>query len=348
MGNRLRGLEIFYGVFLVSIILLSSHALQNSSGFIGVGTLFGTDGNAANLININTGTGVGNIVGNTNGPNLEVFPSLAFDHTTGTMYGGAGQGIGALHTINTITGQANPVGVSNLGFAAIGGMDVNAAGVLYAAVNIAGDGGTGSDHLATINKNTGLTTIIGPFGICNGLTLPFPHLPSDGSGTCTNEGIEGIAFDSAGTLWGVHSFRGAAGAPGLYTINTNTGAANFVLPLLDVAGAPATGGFVSIQFACDGTLFGGTARAIQANDGGFLATINTNNGIYTLLPNQATSGPSLAGLAFGSQCPSAVGGDIIPLDITMVLVAGAQYTAAWMIPAIVSGIGIGIVIARKF
>jgi len=46
--------------------------------------------------------------------------------------------------------------------------------------------------------------------------------------------------------------------------------------------------------------------------------------------------------------PSAVGGDFIPLDSTMVLVAGAQYTAAWMIPVLVSAIGIGIVIARKF
>ncbi len=46
--------------------------------------------------------------------------------------------------------------------------------------------------------------------------------------------------------------------------------------------------------------------------------------------------------------PAAVGGDIIPLDTTMVLAAGAQYTAAWMIPVIVSGIGFAIVIARKF
>jgi len=43
-----------------------------------------------------------------------------------------------------------------------------------------------------------------------------------------------------------------------------------------------------------------------------------------------------------------VGGELIPLDSTMILAAGAQYTAAWMIPVIVSGIGIGIVIARKF
>jgi len=47
-------------------------------------------------------------------------------------------------------------------------------------------------------------------------------------------------------------------------------------------------------------------------------------------------------------CPSAVGGEFIPIDSTMVLVAGTQTTAAWMIPAIVSAIGIGIVIARKF
>jgi len=43
-----------------------------------------------------------------------------------------------------------------------------------------------------------------------------------------------------------------------------------------------------------------------------------------------------------------VGGELIPLDSTMILVAGAQYNAAWMIPVIVSAIGIAIVIARKF
>jgi len=51
----------------------------------------------------------------------------------------------------------------------------------------------------------------------------------------------------------------------------------------------------------------------------------------------------------GLNCPrQAIGGELIPLDVTMVLAAGAQYTAAWMIPVIVSAIGIGIVIARKF
>ncbi len=44
----------------------------------------------------------------------------------------------------------------------------------------------------------------------------------------------------------------------------------------------------------------------------------------------------------------AIGGDMIQMQTTAVLAAGAQYTAAWMIPVIVSGIGIAIVIARKF
>jgi len=49
------------------------------------------------------------------------------------------------------------------------------------------------------------------------------------------------------------------------------------------------------------------------------------------------------------QCPSnAVGGEFIGIETTSVLAAGAQYTAAWMIPVLVSAIGIGIVIARKF
>jgi len=43
-----------------------------------------------------------------------------------------------------------------------------------------------------------------------------------------------------------------------------------------------------------------------------------------------------------------VGGELIPIDTTSLIVAGAQMNAAWMIPVIVSAIGIGIVIARKF
>ena len=43
-----------------------------------------------------------------------------------------------------------------------------------------------------------------------------------------------------------------------------------------------------------------------------------------------------------------VGGELIPLDTTMILLAGAQMNAAWLIPVIVAATGIGIVLARKF
>jgi len=43
-----------------------------------------------------------------------------------------------------------------------------------------------------------------------------------------------------------------------------------------------------------------------------------------------------------------IGGELLSIDTSMILVAGTQTTAAWMIPVIVSGIGFAIVIARKF
>jgi len=46
--------------------------------------------------------------------------------------------------------------------------------------------------------------------------------------------------------------------------------------------------------------------------------------------------------------PQQVGGSLIPIDMTMVLLADTQMAAAWMIPVIVAGIGFAIVIARKF
>jgi len=44
----------------------------------------------------------------------------------------------------------------------------------------------------------------------------------------------------------------------------------------------------------------------------------------------------------------AVGGELLPIDTTALLLVGAQMNASWMIPLIVSAIGIAIVIARKF
>ena len=50
---------------------------------------------------------------------------------------------------------------------------------------------------------------------------------------------------------------------------------------------------------------------------------------------------------FDFAVQSVVGGTMIPIDSTALLLGGAQMNAAWMIPVIVSAFGIGIVIARK-
>jgi len=50
----------------------------------------------------------------------------------------------------------------------------------------------------------------------------------------------------------------------------------------------------------------------------------------------------------GNAVGVAIGGEIIPLDTTALLLAGAQMNAAWMIPVVLSGIGIGLfVVYRK-
>jgi hypothetical protein len=219
---------------------------------------------------------------------------------TGTVYAGGGGGSPDLYTV-AINGTATLVGSTGLGFAAIGDMDFRADGTLFASVNVAGDGNTGSDHLAIIDKATGAATVIGPFGTCTGVSIP-----STGAGSCTNEGMEGIAFNAAGVLYGSHSTRGASGAPGLYTIDTSTGAATFIAPIDDGSGAPS-GGVVSLHFSCSGTLYGGTARAVgPADDGGFLGTISPTSGAFTFAgaASATSGGSSLAALAFQTvSCP---------------------------------------------
>ena len=87
-----------------------------------------------------------------------------------------------------------------------------------------------------------------------------------------------------------------------------------------------------------------------------------NNGNFnvfgTLINNGAfiNNGAVLdCGIISGSVLPipgivnrCTVGGELIPLDTSALVLAGTQMNAAWMIPVIVSAIGIAIVIARKF
>jgi len=277
-------------VVLATLCALSTPEVKAAPG---TGTLFGTDAFNGNLITINPATGSASVVGPLG---VGQIPSLAVNPLTGTIYAGGGAGLPNIFTVNPATGDATLVGDTGLGIAAVEGLDFNAAGVLYASVNIAGGAGTGADHLAIINKTTGAATVVGSFGSCTGVTIP-----STGEGSCTIEGMAGIAFDAAGNLWGSHRVA-AAGSTGLYRINVATGAATFVAPFLDGSGGSPSGGVVSLQFACSGTLYGGTAFTVEATDGGDLITINPFTGAFSTI-GKAVQDASLGALAFQTACP---------------------------------------------
>ena len=103
---------------------------------------------------------------------------------------------------------------------------------------------------------------------------------------------------------------------------------------------------VSTVFADHGGSVPDCASATELydpNSGQCIPEDQCPNGIYGLLLLSTVGTPHCFLVPM-----MAVGGEFIPIDTTMILVAGTQTTAAWMIPAIVSAIGIGIVIARKF
>ncbi len=305
-------------VVLATLCALSTPDVKAAPG---TGTLFGTDAFNGNLITINPATGSASVVGPLG---VSPIPSLAVDPLTGIIYAGGGGGVPNIYTVNPATGAATLLGDTGLGFAAVEDLDFNAAGTLYASVNIAGGPGTGADHLAIINKGTGAATVIGPFGSCTGVTIP-----STGGGSCTIEGMAGIAFDGAGKLWGSHRV-GAAGSPGLYRINVVTGAATFVAPFLDASGGSLSGGVASLRFACNGTLYGGTVFAVApATDGGDLITINPATGAFSTI-GKAVPDASLGALAFQTSCPvpaiPAVSG-----TATILLALLFAASLAWMI-----------------
>ncbi len=106
------------------------------------------------------------------------------------------------------------------------------------------------------------------------------------------------------------------------------------------------------QFVNKGTinLLGGSGTQSGALGVGPGTTVNNHGTVI----EKAGSGPSSGVVNIkGTYNPNEpnlcfVGGILIPIDTTMVLLAGSQMTASWMIPVIVAGIGFAIVIARKF
>jgi hypothetical protein len=288
--------------FFALSLILAVAALCPATAGPGSGMLYGSDGYSSNTLIIDPATGASVVLGPAG---VSSTPALAMDPMTGILYGGEGGGNPNLYTVNTDDGSWSLVapvipgcGNTNLGYSGISDMDFHPDGTLYAAVNVVGTNGTGGDHLAILDKHTGLATLVGAFGSC--WRLP-PACRTLSTGSCSIDGISGLAFDADGNLWAA---RNKGGELGLYQVDLATGAATFHAPLLDAAGNPPAGGVVSMRFGCDGTLYGGTTRTNnQSLNGGFLLTIDAQTGLFTQVSTEsATGGTGLGGLAFSGGC----------------------------------------------
>jgi hypothetical protein len=274
-------------LFVFTFVILTMTGLTFSSLTLdtfatpGTSTLFGIDASNGNLITINPSTGIPALVGNTFEPisSGSAGPSLAVDPNTGKMYASTFSNFGLLLLINPSTGAPTVVGPLVNAINAPG-LDFRSDGTLFATANVGG-AGTGGSQLATINPNTGLVTIIGPLMVSN---------------------MGAIAFAPDGTLYGATENKGLSPFGALYTINTTTGVATFVTAIRDSNSDPHPGGFASIQFGCDGTLYYGGGSSFDANIAGDFGTININTGVFTQTFFQTATG-SLGGLAFADPCP---------------------------------------------
>jgi len=188
---------------------------------------------------------------------------------------------------------------------------------------------------------------------------------SVGSGTWddpdTWDGCEGGVPDDTGDTANI----GGTGLGEVVQLNND-----FVIGILEVA----EGGTLSINakltsqslfvgeqisnlfINCNGQLI------ITTNEGGSNSGLLTNHGLLQTLQNvpfmnpgtYQSSGTDIFGGDFigndivriASICVE-VGGNLVPIDSTALLLAGAQ-TFSWMIPVVLSGIGIGLfVVSRK-
>ncbi len=144
--------------------------------------------------------------------------------------------------------------------------------------------------------------------------------------------IQGIKFDDVNGN-GVQDVS----EPGLsgWTINLFDDAGTLIDTTITGAG-----GFYSFLVEGEGTFIVG--EVLQA---GFVQTFPAPPGVHTVM---LILGDEVLGIDFGNVEEQLVGGSLVPIDTTSLLLAGTQMTASWMIPVIVAGIGIAIVIARKF
>jgi hypothetical protein len=224
---------------------------------LGAPRLFGTigkDGQISTLLEVDPTTGallqtIGSVGYSVN--------ALTYDAATGKLYGCASwndPNYFGLLEIDLTTGAGTPVGLPGWGIpdGTVARIAANASGDMY------GWWEPGDDDLLSINKGTGVATLVGESGL-------------------DTWGL-GLAFDNSGVLW-MYNGDGA-----YYTINTATGTSTYVGDL----GVTAHHG----QFNPDTDLYvglsepwGGPARqlvVLDLHNGSVVSSTPTVDGLQTL------------------------------------------------------------------
>lgn len=173
------------------------------------------------------------------------------------------------------------------------------------------DTGFGQNALVTIDKSTSVATLVGFLGTGNG-------------------NINSLDFAPDGTL-----YVSDENTQSLTTVNPNDGSQ--LTSIVDGLRSTALG------IRGDGVIF---ANADQ----GVFQVLPINPGIYTVNPVDGSTvfigdpvTDHITDLTF-VECPDVVGGELLPIDSTALVLAGLQTSAIWMLPVLagIAGSAFGI------
>ena len=291
-------------LIVFSVLLLVPVGTQQAFAVEGQGTLYATEPFNQELWTIDPSNGDSTLIGTTNdGQNNIKLPSLAVHPTTGVMYAGGGAGNSNLYIVNPANGDLTLVGATNVGN--LVGLDFREDGTLFAAVGQPGSN-DGGEELGIVNIATGNTAIVGSFGV---------------------DELNSLAF-FGGTLYGI-GYNNE-----LYTINTDTGAANLIQNVSPSIQLGAS------QFDCDGTYYVGEGDANSD-----FGTLDISNGDYSEIATEIL-GETIGGFAFIQTCQEQVAGKLLPLDSTALLIGGLTSMSLWMIPTVLGLAGAGVYLVK--
>ena len=222
-----------------------------------------------------------------------------------------------------------------------------ADGKTYALLKVTeGEESSGLDrHLATINLQTGVATLVGDTGVEKIANLAFNpgtlySLGSDGlstistaDGSVTNL-CELVFFSGTGLAYnpddGFLYFTTDGEFQRIDSIPANPDDLCNVtdIPLSDFPGKPSALTFFNSFLIVD--FFDALSFIANNNEVTFIDILDeSSRGLTVVIP------------------VGVIGGELIPLDTTALLLAGVQSVSMWMIPVILAGAGIGVFVIKR-